>query len=107
MKYELKGNVLEISPEESILSTIIEDMAKLFKDAVDTHHADTRQIILNLDSVETIDSQGLNLLIGLYQECKNRKWGFQVVECTDNVKWLFSIFKLTEVFGVAGESTPA
>ena len=100
MKHEISDRKLIITIGENILSTNIDALAKQFREIVDASVNDVNQIVLDLDGIDTIDSQGLNLLIGLFQECKRKKWGFKVVNCTENVRWLFSIFKLTEVFGV-------
>ena len=100
MKHEINDRKLTISVEENILSTNIEALAKDFKELVANSEDQANQIVLDLEGIDTIDSQGLNLLIGLFQECKKKKWGFRVTNCTENIKWLFSIFKLTDVFGV-------
>lgn len=100
MKHEINDRKLTISVEENILSTNIEELAKEFKELVTKSEDQANQIVLDLEGIDTIDSQGLNLLIGLFQECKKKKWGFRVINCTENIKWLFSIFKLTDVFGV-------
>jgi anti-anti-sigma factor len=100
MKHEINDRKLTISVEENILSTNIDILAKEFRELISKAEDQVNQIILNLDKIDTIDSQGLNLLIGLFQECKKKKWGFRVSNCTENIKWLFSIFKLTDVFGV-------
>ena len=100
MKHEISERKLVISVEENILSTNIDTLAKEFKELVNKSEDEANQIVLDLSGIDTIDSQGLNLLIGLFQECKKRKWGFRVSNCTENIKWLFSIFKLTDVFGV-------
>lgn len=100
MNHEINDRKLTISVGEDILSTNIDAVAKAFKEFVELGENQVNQIILDLNGIESIDSQGLNLLIGLFQECKKKKWGFRVTHCTENVKWLFSIFKLTDVFGV-------
>lgn len=100
MKNEINDRKLTISIEENILSTNIDTLAKEFKELINKAEDKVNQVILDLKGIDTIDSQGLNLLIGLFQECKKKKWGFRVSNCTENIKWLFSIFKLTDVFGV-------
>ncbi|MCG8528247.1 MAG: STAS domain-containing protein [Opitutales bacterium] len=100
MKHEISDRKLSIVVEDNILSTNVESLSTSFKELLNSSGDEFNQIILDLEGIDTIDSQGLNLLIGLFQECKNKKWGFRVTNCTENVKWLFSIFKLTEVFGV-------
>ena len=100
MKHEIADRKLNIVVEDNILSTNVESLSSSFKELLSSDADEINQIVLDLEGIDTIDSQGLNLLIGLFQECKNKKWGFRVINCTENVKWLFSIFKLTEVFGV-------
>ena len=100
MNHEIKESTLLIKVGNNILSTNIESLASEFKEFVSAAEGAANKIVLDLEGIETIDSQGLNLLIGLFQECKKKKWGFRVTNCTENVRWLFSIFKLTEVFGV-------
>lgn len=104
MNHVIEDRKLSFQVGEDILSTNVETLAKQFREGIDSASATVNQIEVNLSGVDTIDSQGLNLLIGLFQECKRKKWGFRVSHCTENVRWLFSIFKLTEVFGVNASS---
>ena len=104
MNHAIEERKLSIKVGEDILSTNVDTLAKGFREIIEEAGADAKQVELDLSGIDTIDSQGLNLLIGLFQECKKKKWGFQVINCTENVRWLFSIFKLTDVFGVDKDS---
>lgn len=100
MNHVIEDRKLSFHVGEDILSTNVEALANAFRESIESAAGNANQIEVDLSGVETIDSQGLNLLIGLFQECKKKKWGFRVSNCSENVRWLFSIFKLTDVFGV-------
>lgn len=104
MNHVIEDRKLSIQVGEDILSTNVETLATQFRESVEQAGDEANQVELDLAGIETIDSQGLNLLIGLFQECKKKKWGFRVINCSENVRWLFSIFKLTDVFGVNQEA---
>ena len=99
MKHKLDGTHLVLVCEEDLLSTNIESCLKLAKEAFDgASSADG--LIVDLAGVNTVDSQGLNFLVALYQESRSLDWSFSVKDVSSGLKQLFKFVKLSERFGL-------
>lgn len=57
-------------------------------------------LVANFPRVGQVDSQGLNLLIGLYREAQLRKIPFRIENASPSVRRLFGLLNLNERFGV-------
>lgn len=55
------------------------------------------EVILNLGSVENIDSIGVTFVIGLYKSVIREGLGFSISEASNNVKQLFKLMKLDDL----------
>ena len=99
MKHKLENSELIIVCEEDLLSTNVESCIKQAKEAL-TQASGVSKLIVDLEGVNTIDSQGLNFLVGLYQESRSLEWGFSVKEASPSLVQLFKFVKLDERFGV-------
>lgn len=100
MHHEKTDTTLTVTFEEDILSTNTLEL----KDAlVELLNLTTQcnAIRLDLSAVDIIDSQGLNLLIGIYQECQKRQWQFTVHNPKSNVRELLQFVRLEQRFGLA------
>ena len=99
MKHKLDGTHLVLVCEEDLLSTNIESCLKFAKEAFDdASSADS--LIVDLAGVNTVDSQGLNFLVALYQESRSLDWSFSVKGVSSGLKQLFKFVKLSERFGL-------
>ncbi|MFZ5806158.1 MAG: STAS domain-containing protein [Verrucomicrobiota bacterium] len=85
--------------EEDILSTSVERLLVEWKKMLE-QASELKGVCMDINKVNIIDSQGLNLLIGLYKECVKRAWHFRVTGCSKDIKRMFSLLKLTERFGI-------
>ena len=99
MKHKLENSELVIVCEEDLLSTNIEACISQAKDAL-SGAADATKLVVDLNGVNTVDSQGLNFLVGLYQESRSLDWGFSVTGASATLVQLFKFVKLDERFGV-------
>ena len=100
MQTETSDEHLQLKMEEDILSSNVEKLLKLAKDTIYASQDSIADISVDLSKVSTIDSQGLNFLVGLYQECQGNGWGFQVTGASPALKRLFHFVKLNERFGI-------
>jgi anti-anti-sigma factor len=57
-------------------------------------------VILDLGSVELVDSLGITLLVGLYKSCKEKQLGFRVEGVNSEVLRLCKFFSLNEEFEI-------
>lgn len=55
------------------------------------------EVVLNLNSVENIDSIGVTFVIGLYKSVTKEGLGFVISEASNNVKQLFRLMKLDDL----------
>lgn len=55
------------------------------------------EIVLNLGSVENIDSIGVTFVIGLYKSVVKDGLGFAIADASDNVRQLFKLMKLEDL----------
>ena len=99
MKHKLDGSHLVLVCEEDLLSTNVEDCVKLAKKAFEgAGSADA--LVVDMAGVNTVDSQGLNFLVALYQESRSLDWAFSVKGVSSGLKQLFKFVKLSERFGL-------
>jgi anti-anti-sigma factor len=64
-------------------------------------HPTATALVANFTRVGQVDSQGLNLLIGLYREAQLRKIPFRIENASPSVRRLFGLLNLNERFGVS------
>lgn len=55
------------------------------------------EVVLNLKTVENIDSIGVTFVISLYKSVTKDGLGFVISEASDNVKQLFKLMKLEDL----------
>ena len=55
------------------------------------------EVILNLGTVENIDSIGVTFVIGLYKSVTKDGLGFAIANASDNVRQLFKLMKLDDL----------
>ncbi|HCJ11865.1 MAG: hypothetical protein A2Y14_00495 [Verrucomicrobia bacterium GWF2_51_19] len=99
MKHKLENNQLSIFVEEDLLSTNVQEIRAHLEAAFSELKANAH-VIVDITKCKIIDSQGLNLLIGLYKESTKKSASFKVIGCSPANLRLFSIFKLKERFGI-------
>jgi len=79
-------------------SDLISDNAKLMKKKIIDLMKENDDIILDLETIDYIDSIGLGMLVSLYKESLNRNISLKIKNPSDNVKKLFRITALDELF---------
>jgi anti-anti-sigma factor len=55
------------------------------------------EVVLNLGTVENIDSIGVTFVIGLYKSVTKDGLGFAIANATENVRQLFKLMKLEDL----------
>ena len=89
MKHERNDTELLFQPEEDLLSTSVNRILTEAQNVLE-ENSDASALILNLEHVKSVDSQGLNLLVGLYQESQGRGWTFRVENVSAPIQRLFN-----------------
>lgn len=73
---------------------------KAFNEFVDSNYDELREldeVVLNMGSVENIDSIGVTFVISLYKSVTNDGLGFMISDASDNVRQLFKLMKLDDL----------
>lgn len=96
MKTKFENNQLMIVTEEDFLSDNIAQLHSLIKEVIAT--ANVGGVTLDLGQTGAVDSYGLNLISGLYAECKKKNWTFNITNVQQPVQHLLNVLKLTEKF---------
>lgn len=100
MKDHLDDLTLTLTCEEDLISTSVKDLLLFSRRAIAGAPA-ASTLIVDLSQVEMIDSQGLNFLIGLYQEAEKAGKSFRVTGASPANQRLFSFVNLKERFGIS------
>ena len=99
MKHEISGTDLVIIPDDPLAAATVkslhEQMAQYFTDP-----GKFQKLVVDLSGVKVVDSLGVNLLVGLYKECRKHGKAYQVTHCSPPIRRLFDLYKLTGYFGV-------
>jgi len=99
MNHKIENGTLTLSMQEDLLSSNVEVLRVACKEAIETA-SEVQNLFIDLSAIKVVDSKGLNLLIGLYQEANRRTWKFKVNGASSEIRQLFSFVKLAERFGV-------
>lgn len=98
LEYKRDTNALILTFLGDILSTNVNESMNEFN-KIDNRY-NVKDLKVNLEKVNMIDSQGLNLLIGIYQECLKKSINFTVNNVSEPVLKLLKFVKLDKKFGV-------
>ena len=99
MKKEYSDNTLTIQMEENLVSSASGDILETWKSWL-AECAESPDVVIDLEKAEIIDSEGINLIIGLYRECTSKGQNFKVINPTAENLRLFGILKLSRIFGL-------
>jgi stage II sporulation protein AA (anti-sigma F factor antagonist) len=104
MLYRKEADMYNKLVDDQMIIFLEEDLiapnVKAFNAFVDSHYDDLREldeVILNMGSVENIDSIGVTFVISLYKSVTNDGLGFMIADASDNVKQLFKLMKLDDL----------
>jgi anti-anti-sigma factor len=99
MKQHLVDLTLKLTFEEDLISTTVKPLLLKSREAI-AGASEASTLLIDLSQVEMIDSQGLNFLIGLYQEAEKAAKSFRVTGASPANQRLFSFVNLKERFGI-------
>ncbi len=58
------------------------------------------ELIVDCDEVDTLDSIGVNLLVGLFKRAESSGSQFKMIRCSDPIKKVLNLFRLDQKFAV-------
>ncbi len=89
----------ENTPTESIVrcsGRFVSETSETLKSAVKPLFAGKKTVVLDLTSVEYMDSSGLGTVVGLYVSAKANGSGLKLINLNKRLKELFSLTRLGE-----------
>lgn len=93
-----KDDALRLAPKGDLVASTVEDhrasMMKALESAGD-------KVILELSSVELIDSLGITLVLGLFKSCQKTGAAFSIEGVNSDIMRVFKLFHLTKFFPIA------
>ncbi len=100
MRYSKDDLTLTLHFEENLISTTVKELQAECTRVLD-ESGEPARIVADLAEVEMIDSQGLNFLLGLYQDAHDHNRQFHVTGASPANQRLFAFVNLSERFGLA------
>lgn len=92
-----KADVLRMAPKGDLVASTVEEhrtaMMKAMESAGDN-------VVLDLSSVDLIDSLGITLVLGLFKSCQKSGAAFSIVGVNPDIMRVFKLFHLTKFFPI-------
>ncbi|OGG93665.1 MAG: hypothetical protein A2508_06185 [Candidatus Lambdaproteobacteria bacterium RIFOXYD12_FULL_49_8] len=86
-------------PEQEIIASNVPTMRESLIEKLDAD-SDWKELIFDCHQVETLDSIGINLIVGLFKKTKATSKGFKVIGCNSSIIKVLQLFRLDEQFTV-------
>lgn len=99
MQAEVKDNVLNAKLDESLTALNVLEIMKQFSDQI-AKASQCKSIVVDMAGTQVIDSLGVNMLVGLYKECRKKEKTFRVTNVAPQIQRLFDLYKLAGYFGI-------
>lgn len=99
MRVKREGDKLYLFPETDLVASRIEKLRDFFKKQLN-EHSDIDHIYLNVQDVDIVDSLGVNLIVGLYQELTEKSKTMEIIGAGENFMKVANFFRLTSLFPV-------
>ena len=97
-----EGTFLVCSLRQEITATTVPVLRDKFVEFLQGE-ADWEEMVLDCRNVETIDSIGVNLVVGLFKQTRTLKRSFRMTGCNPTVLKIVKLFRLDDQFIVEAE----
>jgi ABC-type transporter Mla MlaB component len=101
MEIQQQGDTLYFTPKTNLIADKIETLRDEFVKGLNKNPTAVT-VVLNASYVETVDSLGVNLLIGLYRQVSSESRIFKIEQAGDAFLKLAGFFQLTKIFTISG-----
>lgn len=105
MKTRVEGDTLFLVPETDLVASRIESLRNFFTEKM-TAHPDAVRVVLDVHGVETVDSLGVNLIVGLYREAAGASKTIEIVGANEKFMKVARFFRLPAIFTIHQETAP-
>ena len=94
-----KENSLVLIPETNLTAANIEELRDYFLKGL-KQHSDILCVILDVTGVNSVDSLGVNLVVGLYREVTERSGTIEIIGAEENFMKVANFFRLPSLFPI-------
>jgi len=93
----VEEEVMNLVLERDLIASNVKTLNMKLMDYLDEFE-DVSEIILDMNTVDNIDSVGVTFIINLYKSVTREGKSFKVTHCSDDIKQLFKLMKLEDFF---------
>jgi len=102
MNARVENHTLFLTPETDLVASRIESLRNYFAEKM-AAHPETTQVVLDVHGVETVDSLGVNLIVGLYREAAAASKTMEIVGANEKFMKVARFFRLPAIFTIHQE----
>ena len=99
MVANIKDDRLEIKLVRDVTASWVEDKLDQVRGIMNRNKS-YEEVVVGMEKVEIIDSIGISFIIAIYKTARELGKGFKVIGLNEEVKNLFKMMRLDEVFNV-------
>ncbi len=102
MKSRVETDTLLLTPETDLVASRIESLRTFFAEELQ-RHPEVIRVVLEVHGVETVDSLGVNLIVGLYREAAAASRTMEITGANEKFMKVASFFRLPAIFTIHQE----
>lgn len=102
MELKTDSDTLILIPETDLVASHIVRLRDYFLDAL-TDHPKVSTVILQADNIKTVDSLGVNLIIGIYRQVSSESKIFKITGAGDRLLKVAEFFHFSALFSITGK----
>ncbi|MDM8525008.1 STAS domain-containing protein [Desulfococcaceae bacterium HSG8] len=99
MKVRKENEILFLIPETDLIANRIEELRDYFAEQLNAH-PDVSRILLDVSGIGSVDSLGVNLIVGLYRQVTSESKTIEIIGAGENFMKVAGFFRLTSLFPV-------
>ncbi|MCP4298430.1 MAG: STAS domain-containing protein [Proteobacteria bacterium] len=99
VKFSRNGSSLTCTPQDEMIATNVPEMRDLLVAQIDSDPSWT-DLVLDCINVKTLDSIGVNLIVGLFKKAEAGNKIFRVSGCNSSLEKVLKLFRLDDKFEI-------
>lgn len=99
IEFKLENATMTCIPSKEIVATNVPTMRDLLISRLDEDQT-WDSLVLDCSLIETLDSIGVNLIVGLFKKVKANDKQFKVIGCNQPILKVLELFRLNTQFSV-------
>ncbi len=98
IEFKKEGDSLFCTPKNDIIASNVPEMRDQLISGLDSQ--EWEELIFSCHNVKTMDSIGVNLIVGLFKRADAAGKPFKIIECNEPIQKVLELFRLNEKFPV-------